>query len=231
MAPAAQAIHGISDADLAAAPPVSEVLPHFLAFLGDARTTGLVAHCASFDAGFLGSELRRANESLPGHRVFDTLALARARRPEFRSHRLDYLVTALNLRCRPAHRALADALCVKDLWIKLDGPATPGEMLVSYPIHDPGEAVSPPLGWGLLEHAITTGKTVGIVYEGGTRGSVLRSITPCQFLQKGGRTYLVAYCHLDRREKDFRLDRIRHCELLAAAELGDRHVDPEPMNR
>ena len=37
MSPAAQAIHGISDVDLADAPPAWEVLPHFLAFLGDAR--------------------------------------------------------------------------------------------------------------------------------------------------------------------------------------------------
>lgn len=51
MSPAAQAIHGISDADLADAPPAWEVLPHFLAFLGDARATGLVAHNANFDAG------------------------------------------------------------------------------------------------------------------------------------------------------------------------------------
>ncbi|MGZ5973821.1 MAG: 3'-5' exonuclease, partial [Isosphaeraceae bacterium] len=94
MSPAAQAIHGISDADLADAPPAWEVLPHFLAFLGDARATGLVAHNANFDAGFLGSELRRAGHSHPGHRVFDTLALARRRRPELRSHRLDCLATA-----------------------------------------------------------------------------------------------------------------------------------------
>jgi len=226
MSPAAQAIHGISDADLADAPPAWEVLPHFLAFLGDARATGLVAHNANFDAGFLGSELRRAGHSHPGHRVFDTLALARRRRPELRSHRLDCLATALHLQCGPTHRALADALCVKDLWIGLHGPSTPGELLVSYPIHDPRKAAPPPHGWNMLDHAIASGRTVCIAYDGGTRGISPRSITPRRFLQKGGVAYVVAYCHLDSLEKSFRLDRIRHCEVLAAAEPSDRHVDP-----
>ncbi len=231
MPPAAQAIHGISDADLAAAPPAREVLPRFLAFLGDARTTGLVAHNASFDAGFLGAELRREGYSHPEHRVFDTLALARLRRPELLSHRLDCLVTALGLQSGPSHRALADAYCVMDLWIGLHGPATPGELLVSYPIHDPQEASPPPHGWDLLDQAIASGRSVRITYDGGTRGISPRSITPRRFQQKGGVAYLVAYCHLDFLEKSFRLDRIRQCEILAVAELTDRHVDPGTLNR
>ena len=218
----AQAIHGISDADLAAAPPAYEVLPRFLAFIGDASNTGLVAHHASFDAGFLGSELRRANHAIPGHRVFDTLALARTRRPELRSHRLECLVSALGLGQASAHRALADALCVRDLWLKLDGPGTPTDLMVSYPIHDPSESAPPPHGWKILEQAIASGQTVRITYEGGTRGISPRSITPRQFLQKGGATYVVAYCHLDLIEKSFRLDRIRQCELLTEAEPAGR---------
>ena len=190
------------------------------------RATGLVAHNANFDAGFLGSELRRAGHSHPGHRVFDTLALARRRRPELRSHRLDCLAAALHLQCGPTHRALADALCVKDLWIGLHGPSTPGELLVSYPIHDPRKAAPPPHGWNMLDHAIASGRTVCIAYDGGTRGISPRSITPRRLLQKGGVAYVVAYCHLDSLEKSFRLDRIRHCEVLAAAEPSDRHVDP-----
>ncbi len=218
----AQAIHGISDADLAGAPLAHEILPRFLAFLRDASITGLLAHHASFDAGFLGSELRRASYAIPGHRVFDTLALARTRRPELRSHRLECLVSALGLAQASAHRALADALCVRDLWLKLDGPGTPSDLLVSYPIHDPSESAPPPHGWETLEQAIASGKTVRIIYEGGTRGISPRSITPLRFLQKGGATYVVAYCHLDLIEKSFRLDRIRQCELITATEPAGR---------
>lgn len=231
ISPAAQAIHGISDADLAAAPTAREVLPSFLAFLADARTTGLVAHNASFDAGFLGSELRRANYPHPDHRVFDTLALARRRRPDLRIHRLDYLVSALGLDAGPTHRALADAYCVKDLWLGLDGPSTPANMLVSYPFHDPQEAAPRPHGWDKLDHAIASGWSVRIEYDGGTRGTGPRSITPRRFEQRGGATYLVAYCHLDMLEKSFRLDRIHSCELLVESEPADRHVDPRAVSR
>src|SRR5262249_54907587 len=58
-APAAQKVHGLSDAALADAEPARAVLPEFLAFLGDPATTTLLAHNASFDAGFLGRELGR----------------------------------------------------------------------------------------------------------------------------------------------------------------------------
>ena len=102
MSPAAEAVHGISDADLAGAPVAREVLPRFLAFLGDPHATAMVAHNASFDAGFLGSELRRAGYQAPQHRIFDTLALARRRHPELSSHRLASLA---------AHWGLGEGEC------------------------------------------------------------------------------------------------------------------------
>ena len=97
MSPAAFAIHGLSDLDLADASPAHEVLPEFLSFLGDPGTTALVAHNAAFDAGFLGSELRRAGLTTPTHSLFDTLALARRRLPQLASHRLDNLARVLGL--------------------------------------------------------------------------------------------------------------------------------------
>ena len=46
-------VHGITDAMMRGKPTISEVLPLFLAFLGDTDTI-LLAHNASFDLGFLG---------------------------------------------------------------------------------------------------------------------------------------------------------------------------------
>ncbi len=71
----AYAVHGISDQELAGAPRACDVLPELLAFLGDPEYSALVAHNASFDAGFLGSELNRAGLGVPGHAIYDTLAL------------------------------------------------------------------------------------------------------------------------------------------------------------
>jgi DNA polymerase III subunit epsilon len=217
MSPAAYAIHGISDADLADAAPAREILPEFLAFLGDADTTALIAHNAAFDAGFLGRELGRAGLPAPTHSLFDTLALARRRMPDLASHRLDYLARALGLDPSDAHRALADSLRVKAMWIFLGGAAEVDNHLVSYRIFDPKDSDPTPEGWEPLVTAAARGLVVQIEYDGGTRGAAPRSITPRRFTQRGGTTYLVAFCHLDAFEKSFRLDRIRGVELISGS--------------
>jgi DNA polymerase-3 subunit epsilon len=214
MSPGAYAIHGISDDDLADAPPAREVLPAFLAFLGTAETTALLAHNASFDAGFLGRELARAGLPAPTHSLFDTLALARRRLPQVASHRLDHLAQVLGLDPAGAHRALADSLRVKEIWLILNGASEASGTLVSYRIFDPRGSRPVPEGWESLVNAAAANVIVRIEYEGGTRGPTPRSITPRRFVQRGGATYLVAFCHLDSFEKAFRLDRIRCVEIV-----------------
>ncbi len=213
MSPGAFAIHGLSDADLAGAPTAAEILPDFLAFLGAPETTLLIAHNASFDAGFLGREIARAGLTAPPHSLVDTLALARRRMPWAASHRLDTLAHQLGLDPAGAHRALADSLRVKDLWLRLNGIAEAFDGLVTFRIFDPQVSNPVPEGWESLMSAAATGVTIQIQYEGGTRGATPRHITPRRFVQKGGSTYLIAYCHLDAFEKSFRLDRIRGVEI------------------
>jgi DNA polymerase III subunit epsilon len=220
MSPTAYAIHGLSDEDLADAPPASDVLPGFLAFLGDPQNTALLAHNASFDAGFLGRELARAGLLPPTHSLFDTLALARRQLPQASSHRLDNLAAILGLDPAGAHRALADSLRVKEIWLVLNGASEPAGTLVSYRIYDPRHSNPTPEGWEPLLKAAAGGIVVRIEYEGGTRGSTPRSITPRRFVQRGGATYLVAFCHLDSFEKAFRLDRIRGVEIIAEPDTG-----------
>jgi DNA polymerase III subunit epsilon len=215
MRPGAQAIHGIGDADLAGAPTAREVLPRFMAFLGSEATT-LLAHNAAFDAGFLGRELGRIGFQPPGHAVVDTLALARRRIPEARDHRLDTLARLLGLDPDGPHRALADSLRVKGLWLALQGAAVDGASLVSYPIYDPRGTAPAPNGWDPLTEAIAAGLRVRMEYAGGTRGSAPREVTPRGFIQRGGVAYLVAFCHLDSFEKSFRLDRVVRYEVVAS---------------
>ena len=136
MAPAAERIHGLSDAHLAGAPNARAVLPDFVDFLGDSETTRLLAHNSAFDAGFLGRELTRAGLPLPCHAVIDTLALARKLLPDLRDHRLDTLARLFNLDPEGPHRALADSRRVLGLWLALGGPNVPESALVAYPIAD-----------------------------------------------------------------------------------------------
>jgi DNA polymerase III epsilon subunit family exonuclease len=210
----AQAVHGLSDADLAGAATAREVLPEFVAFLGDPGTTTLLAHNAWFDAGFLGRELDRLGRAPPAHAVVDTLTLARQRLPGLRNHRLDTIARALDLDPDGPHRAMADSLRVKGLWLALGGPDVPPNELIAYPIHDAGRPSASPVGWDVIAAAITTGSPVRMVYTGGTRGTSPRVVTPRGFVRRGGVAYLVAYCHLDSFEKRFRLDRVRWYEVI-----------------
>ncbi len=205
----ARAVHGISDEELALAETAELVLPEFLEFLGDPGRTTLLAHNATFDAGFLGRELARLGRPMPGHVVVDTLALARRRWPKIGSHRLDFLAGRLGLDPFGPHRALADSRRVRGLWLALEAAREEAEaMPLAYPIFDAGGGLPAPQGWQWVEDAIGRDLPVTIRYGGGTRGPAPREISPRRFSNRGGVAYLVAFCHLDRIEKEFRLDRV-----------------------
>lgn len=212
----AYAVHGISDEDVADAPTIDQVLPAFLEFLGEPSTTALLAHHASFDAGFLGRELCRCSLPIPNFGVIDTLALSRAVRPELPTHRLDYLTRHYRLSPDTPHRALGDGIRVKELWLRLGGAAFPADRLTTFPIFDPLQALPAPRGWEWLVRAISNGDSIRMEYDGGSRGNAPRTITPRRVIQKGGIVYVVAVCHLENFEKSFRLDRIRQYEVIAS---------------
>lgn len=222
--PRARAIHGIDDATLARAPTADLVLPDFLDFLGDLEATTLLAHNASFDAAFLGAELARLGRSMPGHGVVDTLALARRGLPHLPSHRLDGLARHLGLDPFGPHRALADSRRVMGLWIALGGEAAlgGGAPPAVYPIHDPRGPVPAPRGWERLAEAAANDWPVLVVYEGGTRGDAPRTITPRRFANRGGVAYVISLCHIDAKEKEFRLDRFRSYEVLGPGSPVER---------
>ena len=225
MPPSAYAIHGLSDEQLANARVAREVLPEFLEFLGNPGASVLLAHHASFDAGFLGWELSRAGMELPGHFLVDTLALARRRLPELRSHRLDFLTMYLGLDPAGSHRAVGDSRRVKEIWLRLGGASEAAELQVSYPLLDTRETNSMPRGWEPLMKAAALGCTVRIEYDGGSRGNAPRLVTPRDFVQRGGYNYMVAFCHLDSMEKSFRLDRIRRFDVVPTARPDTAAVD------
>lgn len=211
MSPAAQRIHGISDRMLQSAPPSEVVLPEFLRWLGEPSALAMIAHNSRFDAAFLGRELARAGLTLPPVNVLDTLDLARRRLPHAPDHRLETVAAMLRLGFDTNHRALADSLRVKGLWLALGD----GQPVASHPIFDPIEPEPAPAGWEGLALAIAAGHAVRLEYGGGTRGVAPRTITPRRFRHEGGTTYIVALCHIDRFEKSFRLDRIVRFEVVA----------------
>ena len=223
--PGAFAVHGLPDHLLAEAPTAREVLPAFLAFLGDTSGIALLAHNAAFDAGFLGTELSRAGLPIPECAIFDTLALARRRLPMLPSHRLEAVVRHLGLDARGAHRAMADSLLVKQIWLRLEGHHQSSGVMSFKMFDDRGQAPLP-VGWAVLEQLVARGSVLQIEYEGGTRGSALRSITPRRLESRGGSLFLVAVCHIDSIEKSFRVDRIRALEFSSQTDQEIVRVEP-----
>jgi DNA polymerase III epsilon subunit family exonuclease len=126
--------HGITDAHVAAAPSLDQVLPAFLAFAGEAV---LVGHEVSFDLHFLDREATRLG--LPrlsrAHPVLDTLALSRAVHPVWPDHHLDAVAARLGVAVRGRHSALGDALATAEVFVRLlallrrRGVATLGQAL------------------------------------------------------------------------------------------------------
>jgi DNA polymerase III epsilon subunit family exonuclease len=112
------ALTGISDAMVAAAPPLGEVLPAFLAF---ARGCVLTAHNAPFDVGFLMAACHDCDLPWPDVPVVDTVELARwvLGADEVPNRKLSTLAAFFGARTTPQHRALADALATADVLMGL----------------------------------------------------------------------------------------------------------------
>ena len=111
-----QALTGISDAMIRAAPPAAEVMQEVSDFVGDYP---LVAHNASFDCKFWDTELARIQRRRQQEFVC-SLLLSRRLLPLAPSHKLGVLVEYMNLPVAGRyHRALADAEMAASLLVRL----------------------------------------------------------------------------------------------------------------
>ena len=119
----AEAVHGISRADLETAPRFSEVVDELLEFLSGAE---LVIHNAPFDVGFLEYELELIEHPKPKieqhSSVLDTLALARELHPGQRNS-LDALCKRYEVDAskRDVHGALIDSELLANVYLAMTG--------------------------------------------------------------------------------------------------------------
>jgi DNA polymerase-3 subunit epsilon len=120
VAPAAFAVHGLSDEFLADKPLFAAIAAEFLDFIAGAR---LVIHNASFDIGFIDAELRRLSyPPIPPASVIDTLTMARRKHPGAQNN-LDALCARYGIdnSRRTKHGALLDAEILADVYLELIG--------------------------------------------------------------------------------------------------------------
>ncbi len=157
----AEAVHGISRADLETAPRFPEIVDEFLEFVADAE---LVIHNADFDVGFIEHELRLMKHGKPrlGEHceILDTLKLAREMHPGQRNS-LDalckrYEVDASN---RNVHGALIDSELLARVYLAMTGGQT--ALLLDDEATDSGRGVSPrdSIAAGGRSHDLTTAPT------------------------------------------------------------------------
>lgn len=108
-------IHGIDPELLKSQPPITQVLPQFHRFVGNAV---LVAHNAAFDMKML-----QVKEAACGVRfdqpVLDTLLLSSIVHPHQEGHSLDAIAARLNVTIVGRHTALGDALATAEVLLKV----------------------------------------------------------------------------------------------------------------
>lgn len=105
---------GITDEMVIGSPDIETILPQFIVFIGDAV---LVAHNASFDVGFIEQNCKRQKIEADFTYV-DTVALARVLLPALNRFKLDTVAKALNISLENHHRAVDDAGCTAEIFVK-----------------------------------------------------------------------------------------------------------------
>jgi DNA polymerase III subunit epsilon len=119
----AEAVHGLSRADLETAPRFPEIADELLEFLKDAE---LVIHNADFDVGFIEYELKLMKHAKPRIEqhadVLDTLKMAREKHPGQRNS-LDALCKRYEVDAskRDVHGALIDADLLARVYLAMTG--------------------------------------------------------------------------------------------------------------
>jgi len=109
-----ESLTGINDSMVMNADTIEVVLPRFLEFITGAT---LVAHNASFDMGFI----RKNCQDLGYQSEFtsvDTVGMARFLLPELSRFKLETVAKTLKVALRNHHRAVDDAECTADIFMK-----------------------------------------------------------------------------------------------------------------
>lgn len=113
---AATRVHGITDDMLIGQPRIEDALEAFTEFCGELP---LVAHNASFDVRFIGTEAQEAGVPLPQKVVLDSYQLAKRALPDLFNHRLENVLKHFHIPIESHHRAHDDARACGEAFTKI----------------------------------------------------------------------------------------------------------------
>lgn len=216
--PGASRVNGITDAMLAGAPRMEEVIPRFSEFI---RGSCLCSYNTPFDMGFVTSEYRRAKVPFPdGLSVVDVLAMARQLLPLDR-HPLWYVAQSLGIAESQQHRALSDVELTLGVFASLR------KMLREREVATLADYVCL-FGRGCRRYdelqrekiagigeAIERGARLRIRYFSRSEGRVTeREIIPKEVRTEGTSSYVTGFCCLKQGERTFKIEGILRLEPL-----------------
>ena len=110
-----QELTHIDDSMVIDSPTIDTILPEFLSFC---EGSVIVAHNASFDTSFIREAAKKINLSY-NPAIVDTVAMARLLLPRLNRFKLDTVAKALGISLDNHHRAVDDAECTAQIWLKL----------------------------------------------------------------------------------------------------------------
>lgn len=214
IAPESFEVHGITDDELRRAPWVSEVLPRFSEWVGG---EWMAAHNAGADTRILGFEYARLGLEPPPGQFLDSLALSKQWIQDSPDHKLDTLVSHLELDdSEGRHRALADAvhcwMVLEECFGRMEEAVKLSALMPKSPLtiarRGPGAArMSPRLR--PLERAVAAEETVCLVYAREDGAPTPIEVFPKFLFERRGTSYLEGECLSSGTLKTYRLERVR----------------------
>lgn len=214
------AIHGITNEMVQDAPSIEDVIGEVKNFFDHSLA---VAHHAPFDLGFLAWEFEKASIPFPHLPCLCTSLLSRSLIPESPNHKLQTLIPFLHLKQGAAHRAYDDTYACYELFLKclerLGDPISLSKVL---------SAQKKKLNWNdfsilnimnqtriqAIFDALIKKRDIEFVYQAGTFVGKPRRATPIGIVRNPDGDYLYAFCHLDKSNKRFYLNKISESTLL-----------------
>ena len=112
----ATAVHGLTNAMVAAAPPFRDIVPELLAILAD---TAVIGHNARFDLAMLAREMARAERSWEPPPALDTALLYLALEPGAETIGLGGAAARFGVTIQGRHTALGDSLVTAEIYVRM----------------------------------------------------------------------------------------------------------------
>jgi DNA polymerase III epsilon subunit family exonuclease len=218
------AIHGITDEMVEGAPTFKQAVTDFVEWSG--KDSVMMAHNAPFDVEFLRVNLARAGAACPSNYVVDTLTISREFLRETRNHQLKTVVEHFNLPAGDYHRALADSIHVKgvflcmskDYQLKRWEDLTVNGFVTTFDYDRFAESSMGAMSEKTIEivesirEVISKSASMTMEYQGMYKST--RTVQPTALIHSRGNYYLTAFCRRAQAERTFRVDKISKVKAL-----------------